>query len=102
MSYNFVNVEINQAGLTVTSTDAANENFPTINSPGTPDKDGKQFYYKPIRMKESKWDLYCTKLGAALARELKKANRNIVIPNGKFYGIINSILFNFILKLCSN
>jgi hypothetical protein len=88
MPYTFVNVEINQAGLTVTSTDANNENFPTIKDPSTPNEDGKQFYYRPIRMRESKWNLYCTKLGAALARELKKANSNIVIPNGKFINII--------------
>jgi hypothetical protein len=89
MSYTFVNVKINQRGLTVSSTDATNENFPIDNDPGTPDKDGKQFYYRPIRMREPKWELYCTKLGAALARELKKTNSNIVIPNGKFTQCFN-------------
>ena len=84
MTYTFVNVKVKQAGLTVTVTDATNENFPTKNNPGTPDEDGKRFYYRPVGKRETKLHHYRTKLGAALARELKKANRNIVIPNGKF------------------
>ncbi|RGB37664.1 hypothetical protein C1646_666034 [Rhizophagus diaphanus] len=79
--YNFVNVKVVSAGLTITATDATSDHLPTNNSPGTPDEEGRQFYYRPVRRRETKWDLYCTKLGAALARELKKANKNIVINN---------------------
>lgn len=82
--YNFVNVKVVSAGLTITATDATSDHLPTNNSPGTPDEEGRQFYYRPVRRRETKWDLYCTKLGAALARELKKANKNIVINNGRF------------------
>src|SRR3954453_18582690 len=84
MKYTFTNVEIESAGLRVTATDATKEHFPTNTSAGTPDEEGKQFYYRPVKKRETKWDLYCTKLGAALARELKKANKNTVIQNGKF------------------
>ncbi|PKC07389.1 hypothetical protein RhiirA5_359223, partial [Rhizophagus irregularis] len=79
--YNFVNVKVVSAGLTITATDATSDHLPTNISPGTPDEEGRQFYYRPVRRRETKWDLYCTKLGAALARELKKANKNIVINN---------------------
>ncbi|PKY44074.1 hypothetical protein RhiirA4_399474, partial [Rhizophagus irregularis] len=79
--YNFVNVKVVSAGLTITATDATSDHLPTNNSPGTPDEEGRQFYYRSVRRRETKWDLYCTKLGAALARELKKANKNIVINN---------------------
>ncbi|RIA99085.1 hypothetical protein C1645_811819 [Glomus cerebriforme] len=79
--YTFANVKVEPEGLTVTATDATSENFPTNNTPGTPDEEGRQSYYRPVEMREAKWDLYCNKLGAALARELKRANKKIVIHN---------------------
>jgi hypothetical protein len=93
MTYTFVNVKILSAGLKVTESDATSDHLPTNNSPSTPDEEGKQFYYRPIRRRETKWDLYCTKLGAALARELKKANKNIVIPHGEFNCNCNNVQF---------
>ncbi len=82
MTYKFVNVKIDKAGLTVTASDASKEHFPTNTSSGTPDKEGKQFYYRPIKRRETKWILYITKLGAALTRELKKVDSSIKIPTG--------------------
>ncbi|CAG8501447.1 7181_t:CDS:2 [Funneliformis mosseae] len=79
MAYTFVNVKIEKAGLTVTTSDATSEHYPTNTVAGTPDEDGKQFYYRPIKKRETKWVLYCTKLGAALARELKRANSDTEI-----------------------
>src|SRR5436190_22779360 len=84
MKYTFTNVEVEAAGLKITATDATNEHFPVNTSAGTPDEEGKQFYFRPVKRRETKWDLYCTKLGAALARELKKVNKDIVIQQGKF------------------
>ena len=80
MTYTFVNVEIK----------ATNEHFPTNSISSTPDEVGKQFHYRPVRKLETKYNLYCTKLGVALARKLKEADNNIVIPNGEFCFITNS------------
>ncbi|CAI2171533.1 10491_t:CDS:2 [Funneliformis geosporum] len=80
MAYTFANVKIEKAGLTVTTSDATSEHHPTNTIADTPDEDGKQFYYRPIKRREQKWVLYCTKLGAALARELKRANSDSEIP----------------------
>ena len=93
MTYTFVNVEVESAGLKVTTTDATKENFPTNIYPSVPDEDGRQFYYKPVKKQKTKHKLYCTKLGAALARELKRTDSNIDIPNGEFRFIINSQKF---------
>ena len=96
MKYTFTNVKVEPAGLKVTVSDATNEHFPTNNKAGTPDEEGKQFYYRPVKRRETKWVLYCTKLGSALARELKKANKNIVVTNGKFVYVFQYC------KSCSN
>ena len=85
MLYNFINVKIKQVGITVTATDANDDHFPAITSPSTLDEDGKQFYYRPVKTREAKLELYRVKLGAALARELRRSNENIVIPNGKLF-----------------
>ena len=88
MTYKFVNVKIEKAGLTVTASDASNEHFPTNTTSGPPDEEGKQFFFRPIKKRETKWVLYITKLGAALARELKKADSSLEIKTGKLFKLL--------------
>ncbi|CAG8678956.1 28391_t:CDS:2, partial [Racocetra persica] len=91
---NLVNVIVSSSGLTVTYSDGKKSTHPTKLSP-VPDEKGNMFYYRPVARNEPKANLYATKLGLELCKELKQQNVKVSravltdLPDG--YGLYDHI-----------
>ncbi|CAG8746607.1 16215_t:CDS:2, partial [Dentiscutata heterogama] len=68
-----VSRSLTTSGLTVTYSDGKKSTHPTNLSP-VPDEKGNIFYYRPVAKNEPKANLYVTKLGQELCKELKQQN----------------------------
>ncbi|CAG8748624.1 25882_t:CDS:2 [Dentiscutata erythropus] len=78
---NLVNVIVTTSGLTVTYSDGKKSTHPTNLSP-VPDEKGNIFYHRPVAKNEPKANLYVTKLGQELSKELKQQNIKVLRGNG--------------------
>ncbi|KAF0444840.1 chromatin silencing protein clr2 [Gigaspora margarita] len=91
---NLVNVIVTTSGLTVAYSDGKKSTHPTKLSP-VPDEKGNVFYFRPVANNEPKANLYFTKLGQELCKELKRQNIKVPravltdLPDG--YGLYDHI-----------
>ncbi|CAG8687089.1 16945_t:CDS:2 [Acaulospora colombiana] len=80
---NFINVEVNEEGLTVTYSDGNPKNYPDVTT--VLDTSGTKSHYRLVGENESKFELYISKLSDYLGKALVKSG--IIVPKAVLTGL---------------